>query len=368
MTLLISNADVAKVLTMRATIDALEAAYRDLAATDAVCRPRIDVQIPTSRPGYTYQWGSMEGGSTAGYFATRIKSDVVYEQERDGAVTQEKYCSRPGLFCGLVFLTSVETGEPLAIINDGVLQHMRVGADGAIGARHLARADASVVGMLGSGGMARAHVDALLCVRPIRRLQVFSPTRAHREAFAAEVRDRHGIDAVACERAEDIYRGAHIVAAVTDSAVPVLEGGRLEPGTHVINVGGGGRPDDATLQRIDVYLRFGSAPGPWGRPELAIDDEYLTWAARPERSAGRKAKKGGHRGHGVLLADRMVTLAQLMAGKPGRTSPLQVTYSERGNLQGAQFHAVAGKVYEAARAAGLGRDLPTEWFLQEIRN
>ena len=58
-----------------------------------------------------------------------------------------------------------------------------------------------------------------------------------------------------------------------------------------------------------------------------------------------------------------------MQGKVnGRTSADQITYSERGNLQGAQFYAVAGKVYEAARRAGLGREIPTEWFLQDIRN
>jgi ornithine cyclodeaminase/alanine dehydrogenase-like protein (mu-crystallin family) len=368
MTILISNADVAKVLTMEATIAALEEAYRDLAATEAVCRPRIDIQVPTSDPARTYQWGTMEGGSTRGYFAIRIKSDVIYQREYAGAVTQEKYCGRPGLYCGLVLLTSIETGEPLAFINDGVLQHMRVGADGAIGARHMARAGARVVGMLGSGGMARSHIEALLHVRPIERLQVFSPTRANREAFAREARQRHGIDAVACETPDEVYRGADIVAAVTDSAVPVLDGRLLEPGTHVINVGGGGRPDEATLGRIDVYLRFGSTPAPWGRPELAIDDEYLTWAARPDIARARTAKKSGQRGHGALLRDRMVTLAGLMQGKPGRTSEAQITYSERGNLQGAQFYAVAARVYEAARAAGLGRELPTEWFLQDIRN
>jgi alanine dehydrogenase len=368
MTLLISNADVSRVLTMEDTIAALEGAYAGLATLDTVCRPRIDVQIPTSQAGRSYQWGTMEGGSTAGYFAIRMKSDVVYEQSRDGVVTQEKYCKRPGLYCGLVWLTSVETGEPLAIINDGVLQHMRVGADGAIGARHLARPDARVLGMLGSGGMARTHVEALHCVRDIHRLQVYSPTKANRERFAAEMAERFGLEAVACDTPDAVYRGADIVAAVTDSAVPVLDGARLEAGTHVINVGGGGRPDDATIARIDVYLRFGSTPAPWGVPELALDDEYLTWAARPDRSPAR-TKKSGRRGHGVLLAERMVTLADLATGaKPGRTDAGQVTYSERGNLQGAQFFAVAGRVYERAREAGLGREIPTDWFLQDVRD
>lgn len=365
MTLLIDNATVARVLTMGATIEALEKSYRDLAQGRGICRPRIDIRVPTSDPAKTYRWGTMEGGSMDGYFAIRMKSDVVYAGAGAHGATEEKYCMRPGLYCGLIFLTAVETGEPLAILNDGVLQHMRVGADGAIGARHMAREDARVLGMLGSGGMARAHVEALLCVRPIERLQVYSPTREHRESFAVEMAAIHGIEAVACESADEIYRGAQIVAALTDSAVPVLDGRRLEPGTHVINVGGGGRLDAASLGRVDVYLRFGNAPSPEGRADLALDDEYLTWSAGP----AARQREGRGRAHGVALPEKVVYLADLLSGtKRGRTSPDQITWSERGNLQGAQFHAVAGRAYEAARAAGLGREIPTEWFLQDVRD
>jgi alanine dehydrogenase len=364
-TWIINNSDVARVLTMRATIAALEASYAQLVTREAVCRPRIDVRIPTSVPGKTYQWGTMEGGSTSGYFAIRIKSDVVYEQEKDGVVTQEKYCSRPGLYCGLVLLTEVESGEPLAFINDGVLQHMRVGADAAIGAKYMARRDAKVLGMLGSGGMARSHVEALLCVRELRELRVYSPTRANREAFGREMADRHGLAVTVCERPEEIYRGADIVAAVTDSAVPVLEGRHLEPGTHLINIGGGGKPDAESLERVEAYLRFGNAPSPVGRPELTLDDEYLTFAARPDAGVESKRK----RSHGVALPRKVIYLADILQGRSsGRASDAQITYSERGNLQGAQFFAVAGEVYEAARAAGLGREIPTEWFLQDIRD
>jgi hypothetical protein len=90
-TLLIDNAVVRQVLTPEATRRALEQSYRDLASGEGVCRPRIDIRIPTSEAGKVYQWGTMEGGSTRGYFAMRLKSDIVYEVERDGARTQEKY-------------------------------------------------------------------------------------------------------------------------------------------------------------------------------------------------------------------------------------------------------------------------------------
>ncbi len=368
MTLIINNADVAKVLTMEMTMAALEEAYLALAAREAVCRPRIDIRIPTSDPAKNYQWGTMEGGSTAGYFAIRMKSDVIYETRYNGSITQEKYCTRPGLYCGLVLLTSIETGEPLAFINDGHLQHMRVGADGGIGVKYLAKPAAAVVGMLGSGGMARTHMRAFTLVRDIKKLQVFSPTREHRESFGREMAAAYNIEVKVCDRAEDIYKGADIVAGLTDSAVPVLDGRLLENGAHIVNVGGTGKPDAESLRRVDVYLRFGDAPGPVGKPELAVDDEHLGYEARPAQRKYGDGRRGRAR-HGNMLPDKRVTLADLVAGKvKGRSNAEQITYSERGNLQGAQFFAIAGKIYEAAKRAGLGRQIPTEWLLQDIRD
>jgi ornithine cyclodeaminase/alanine dehydrogenase-like protein (mu-crystallin family) len=368
MTLIINNADVEKVLTMELILDALERSYLDLAAGEAVCRPRIDIRIPTSDPTKNYQWGTMEGGSTAGYFAIRMKSDVIYETQYNGAITQEKYCSRPGLFCGLILLTSIENGEPLAFINDGHLQHMRVGGDGGIGVKYMANEEAEVVGMLGSGGMARTHMQAFTRVRTIKKLQVFSPTRENRESFGREMAAKYNIEVKVCDKPEDIYKGAHIVAALTDSAVEVTDGTFIEKGSHIVVVGGTGKPDPASLNRVDVYLRFGDTPAPVGHPELATDAEHIGYEARPDSGKhgdGRRSR----RKHGNSLPDRRITLADLVQRKvKGRTTPDQITYSERGNLQGAQFYAVAGKVYELVRRAGLGREIPTEWFLQDIRN
>src|SRR5438477_4960546 len=353
---------------MEDTLAELEKSYLQLAVREAVCRPRIDIRIPTSDPAKNYQWGTMEGGSTAGYFAIRMKSDIIYETQYNGATTQEKYCTRPGLYCGLILLTSIETGEPLAFINDGHLQHMRVGGDGGIGVKYLANEDAEVVGILGSGGMARTHMQAFTRVRTIKKLQVFSPTRENREAFGREMAAKYNIEVKVCDRPEDVYKEAHILAALTDSAVEVTDGALLEKGAHIVVVGGTGRPDQASLDRVDVYLRFGDAPSPVGHPELATDAEHIGYEARP--AAAKHGDGRRSRGiHGNSLPDKRVTLADLVAGKvKGRMSADQITYSERGNLQGAQFYAVAGKVYEAARRTGLGREIPTEWFLQDVRN
>ena len=323
--------------------------------------------------------GTMNGTTNndrTNYFETvpsnQLATMLWLESDRMGflldAVTQEKYCREPGTFCGLIFLTSVENGEPLAFINDGHLQHMRVGGDGGIGVKYMARDDAAVIGMLGSGGMSRTHMQAFTSVRTIKKIQVFSPTRENCETFASEMRASYNIEVQVCTAPEQVYRGADIIAALTDSAVPVMDGACLEPGQHIVNIGGSGIPDQASLERVDVYLRFGSTPPPVGHPDFPVHDEYIGWEARPNTRKfgdGRSAK----RGHGVTLPEKMVTLADLLQGrKPGRTSAGQITYSERGNLQGAQFYAVAGKVYELAKAAGLGHDIPTDLFLQDIRN
>ena len=368
MTLIINNDDVAKVLTMETTLAALEESYLQLAARTAVCRPRIDIRIPTSDPAKNYQWGTMEGGSTSGYFAIRMKSDIIYETQYNGVTTQEKYCMRPGLYCGLILLTSIQNGELLAFINDGHLQHMRVAGDGGIGVKYMANSDAEVVGMLGSGGMARTHMQAFTRVRTIKKLQVYSPTKENREAFGREMAAKYNIEVEVCARPDDIYKGAHIVAALTDSAVPVIDGALLEKGAHIVNIGGSGKPDADCLERVDVYLRFGDAPAPIGRPEFGVEDEFLGWEAQPDvrkHGDGRRAR----RALGAAVAGRRVSLADLVEGRvKGRTCADEITYSERGNLQGAQFFAVAGKVYELAKQAGLGREIPTEWFLQDIRN
>ena len=222
--LIISNEDTAQLLTMADTISVLEKAYAELAAGDAVCRPRVDIHIPTSDPEKTYQWGTMEGGSRSGYFAIRMKSDIVFEQSYGGTVTQEKYCVEPGTYCGLVLLMKVENGEPLALLNDGWLQHFRVGADSAIGTRYMARKDAGVVGILGSGGMARSHMAALREVLDIREIRVYSPTAENRIAFAAEMTEKHGIETIPMASPEAVHRGVDILMACTDATGPVIRG------------------------------------------------------------------------------------------------------------------------------------------------
>ena len=118
--LLINNQEVERLLDMKSCLEALEDGYDDLLKGDAVYRPRLDVWMPCDRPDGYYRWGTMEGASRKiGVFAIRMKSDIVHWPNGD---TEEKYCMQPGTWCGLVMVFSVRNGEPLAIINDGLIQ------------------------------------------------------------------------------------------------------------------------------------------------------------------------------------------------------------------------------------------------------
>jgi ornithine cyclodeaminase/alanine dehydrogenase-like protein (mu-crystallin family) len=195
---------------------------------------------------------------------------------------------------------------------------------------------------------------------------VYSPTPENRRRYAAEMKQAHGLEVEAVDNPREACRGADILAACTDSAVPVIRGEWLEPGMHVISVGG--RPDAQARARFDRTLRLGTSPAPVGRPELGTADEYLGYLARPDDPAwegqrvGKRAPVVTGEGGDVLFADVVAGRAQ------GRTGEEQITYSERGNIQGAQFYAVAAAAYEEAQRRGIGRELPTEWFLQDIRD
>ncbi len=109
-------------------------------------------------------------------------------------------------------------------MNDGYLQHLRVGATAGIAAKYLSSAAADTVGMIGSGGMAWTHALAFAEVRRIKRVQVYSPTPANRQAFADKLAERLGVEVVPVATAEAAVNGAQIVSACTDATVPVIPG------------------------------------------------------------------------------------------------------------------------------------------------
>ena len=365
--LLIDNDAVAAVLSMNDCIAAQERAFAGMLTGASIGRPRIDTLVPCAREDAYFRFGSIEG-ATDGVHAVRLKSDIMtWPKHQDGGWTREKYCMQPGVFCGLVLLFSTENGEPLAILNDGFLQHMRVGAAAGIGARVLARAGARRVGLIGSGGMARTVLEALISVRPIDDVRVFSPNPSHRARFAQAMAEKFGIAVRAVDSAREAVRGADILATATDSMLPVVEAEWLEPGMHVVALG----PQDLAPEceaRFDVVVRQGEES-----LDLPETDQF-----KPNLGHSRNAFVAGspeQRSRLPQLSRKQKPsrpwplYADVIAGRsPGRQDSAQITQYRAVGLWGVQFAACGAAVYRAAKARGLGRELPTEWFVQNIRN
>lgn len=357
MPLLINNAEAAQVLAMPACMELLEKVYHEQGEGSAAMRTKSNIHIPTESPDRWYRYCSMEGGiRSLGVAAVRIKSDMVSWRQEGDHRRSVWWNSRPGRYCGLILLFSSRNGELLAILNDGFVQHLRVGATAGIAARYLARQNAKTAAILGSGGMAETHLEAFALVRKLERARIFSPNADHCRRFAREMGERLGLEVVACEEPRAAVRGADIVATCTDSVTPVLPGEWIERGMFVSSVGTGEMADSA-FAPLDGFITYRSGmaqhyfttPEDWRPPSLGGSSE-----ATVEKEAA--------------VRDRTAGLVDVLCGKhPGRTSDEQVFYFLSEGV-GVQFAAVAHQVYQGAREKSLGRELPLDWFLQDIRN
>ena len=377
--LIINNDLVTRLLTMKECIEAQESAFAQLHSGRSMHRPRIDMYVPCQRDDGYFRWGTMEGANN-GFFAIRMKSDIIHWPKDDnGNWTEEKYCIEPGTYCGLILLVSTETGEPLAFINDGALQHMRVGAGAALGVKYLSRQDSESVGMIGSGAMARAFLEAFTNVRDIKRCRVYSPTKANREAFAAEMSERLEIAVDAVDSAREAVRDCDILSSCTDSMTPVYDADWIRPGMHVTNLGRREMPEEAT-GKFDIVIRQGTAglqmkqtkrfQAERGHSPAAFiggtDEEMKRIPSRnPQPGFGGDDPEFTDRGKGGEKPD----FAALVAGEAeGRTRDDQITFYRNVGNQGLQFSAVGQIVYRKALASGEARVIPTTWFLQDIRD
>ena len=192
----------------------------------------------TTRADALYSLKSMDGiAPSLGVGAVRINSDIVTWPERAGNVRREKVPAAPGgRWVGLVLLFSSETGEPLAILPDGYLQRLRVGATNGLGARYLAREDARTVGLLGSGWQASGQLMAIAAVRLITKVRCYSTSAAGREAFAARMSHELGVEVEPVESADAAVRGADVVLCATNSIEHVLFQRQVEPGMHLSSI------------------------------------------------------------------------------------------------------------------------------------
>jgi alanine dehydrogenase len=366
--LFLNNEDVAKVLDMPLCLSALDDVFQELAIGDAVGMGRIDLYVPSKvEKAPYYRWAVMTGGSKRdGLVCARMLSDMVAWPREYGRIRENKYARAPGTFCGLLFLFSAQDGTPVAMINDGILQHIRVGGGAGLGVKYISRADSESVGMIGSGGMARTYLDAICEARDIKKVKVYSPNRDNVMKYVREMSARHDLSVEAATSAREAVRGVDIVSICTSTNEAVFENAWLEPGMHVTNLTSA--DIEPTLPRaVDVAIRAGEATP---RLETTTQQKFYGRAGFLGYVAGNEHERNTVP-HVDLPRDiiDMPSLVDVIAGRTkGRTDDRQTSFFLNVGSIGAQFEGVAAAVYNKAREQGLGHEIPTEWFLQDVRD
>ena len=354
---ILSNHDVEAVLTMEDCLDSLEVAFKEYVQGRAHNRPRTHTYFPVEDerfPGFRFRFKSQEGGGLAsGVWALRITSDMAGVERLESGVERRRLLPvAPGKrYVGLVTLYSLTSLEPLAIMHDSVVQKWRVGATSGLGIRALATQDATVAGMFGSGWQAETHLLTLLHVRPsIEEVRVFSPTAAHRERFAAEMSERTGCRIVAVDERRAAVAGCQIVTCATAAMEPCFDGSWLEPGTHVTAITS---PDGtATRRELDDVTFDRAASITVTSKEQVHHDKQFDILGPVER--------------GRMKFDDIREIGDVLLGNvPARESDDEITVFANNTGMGLQFAAVCSRVLELAERAGLGHEIPTDWFLEE---
>jgi alanine dehydrogenase len=355
MTIILNNQEIESMLSMGDYIGAMEEAFIDLANGRAVNRPRSHTYTALSDNSY-YMFKSMDGALPRyGVHALRLSSDNIEERVVDGRLRRNKIPKAPGKkWVGLVQLYSIATGELLAIMQDGYLQKMRVGATSGVAAKCLSRPDSKRVGMYGTGWQADAQLMALCEVRDIQEVKIFSPNRQNRESFAQKMSAQLGIPVIALDDPQAVIEGADIVVGSTNSLQPVFDGKWLKPGMHVNSLQNG-ELDALTLERADVVaVRAKERSTHWTVP--GHQPTETRQIAEPSAAMMAKTQE----------------LGSILIGKSsGRTSPEQITLfggsgSGGSSGLGIQFAAVGYLILQKALKLGIGHVVPTDWFCEDV--
>ena len=352
----LTNEDVDRLLTMPECIAVLEEMYRDYASGDTLLVPRIDNLSPSTEPGTYYGFKQMGGAwPRRRVQALRINSDIISHPVVDGKPRRVRHPRANGRWVGLVFMFSSETGALLGILQDGSMQRFRVGAANGIAVKYLAREDARTLAIIGSGWQAGGQLLGALAARPFERVRVFSPRLASRAAFVVAAKKAHpGLEIRSIDSAEACVDGADVIMAATSSMVRVLEPEWLKPGVHVSCIKSQ-EVDQRVLDRCDrIVVHVTAQPKQYenvmpGTPNVSSEHTVGWWNAPGSDFA------------------RYPDLAQLVAGQTAaRGNKEEISCFVNNVGIGLQFAASGALLLDKARAAGLGQELPDDWFSQAV--
>ncbi|MFL6577571.1 MAG: ornithine cyclodeaminase family protein [Povalibacter sp.] len=314
-TIILNQSEVIAALDMRGALAAVDEVFRLHGRRQVQMPPKVYLDLPggdvRAMPAYAAPLG----------FAA-VKNINMHPGNR----------GIPSII-GTLTLFEPQTGFPLAIMDATAITRMRTGAASGVATRLLARADASVLSVIGAGNQAYTQVEAILLVRPrIEHVLVHDVDTERANAFARAATDRFGVVVRIAATAEEAVRAADILTTITPARVPIVQRDWVKPGTHINAIGA-----DAA-----------------GKQELA---SALTAAARVVVDDLEQATHSGE--INVPLTQRLFSesdiyaeLGHVVAGaKPGRQNSTDITIFDSTGLA-LQDLACAAHVYRKITSSG----------------
>jgi ornithine cyclodeaminase len=322
-TLLLSGRDVRALLPLRECIGVMEQALRSVTAGTSTLPLRTVIRLEGTPNAFATMPAVLGQGSGAALGAKII------------AVFPGNDATPFDAHIGVVLLFDAEHGRLLAIADASSITALRTAAVSGLATRLLAREDARELALLGAGVLALPHLEALRCVRDIRRVRVWSRNPARAQEFAARARKQVEAEILVSASAREAVEGADVVCTLTGARTPVLEGAWLAPGTHV-NAVGASLPTARELDTAAVV-----------RSRLFVDRRE---SARNEAGDFLIPRGEGALGDAHILGE----LGELLAGTlQGRTNRAEITLFKSLGLA-IEDVAALRHVHERARAIGAG--------------
>ncbi len=343
MSIIITDADAERLLSIPEAIEAMRLAFRDLSEGRAVNPPRLRYSASTPDPTRRYT-ANIHAGSveSAGVACVRAGSAFTPNQSPDG----RKVTIANDVNYTVIILYDLRTGEPLAFMHETYLSGLRVGATSALAVSLAAREDAEVLGVFGTGMQAVPNCRAICAVRPIKQVRVYSPNPAHRAAFVKQMAGET-FKTIAVDDPRAVVRGTHVVACATNSKVPVLSGEWLEPGQMVV-----------TIANSDVInARHEVDEATFARASEIIINDWDSVAANRQVELSEPIAKG------LVARENVHELGDIVAGKARlKRDPDGIVFYKNNTGLAMQFAACGAILHRKLMAEGTNRTIPTEWF------
>jgi len=348
--LLVQPEEIRGIISMEQAVEAVRTGFREWGENPQINAPRRRIHIPTGVRVSVHQGGVPAAGATGLMthceWVKPMANEQVYPRLNHPVIVL--YDSAEGELKGIIVgeITCSELPDNIAVTG------LRTAATSAVGTDLLARPDASSLGLFGAAGQAKNHLLALMQVRQLKEVRVYSRNPENRNKFAAEMAPVTNLDIIPVSRPEEAVRGVDIVLTATNSSVPVFDGNWLAPGQHVTTIVGsnvglvkGGftaakrrEIDDATLGRSDVHGIVSI--------QQAIQDEQADIYDPVER--------------GVIRWEQLIEIGEILTGnKEGRTKAEQITFYKNNAGQGVADVALGAAVLEEVRKKNGGQILAT---------